>query len=180
MRSCSRLLTCLVCVVPFLGGCLFRAGVAVEHQNGKSKLGFDGRMGIHPLQLVHPVARYADAGLGVAARSSGHVGFYVEGAVVTNKTPLVASSRVLDVFELRQLVAVDATLGVASETGPLRPGIDVLLITEGAGFMHEKSNKSFSWGEIGVGVYLSGRFDRKSWAASLGVQGRGCACLATD
>lgn len=86
----------------------------------------------------------------------------------------------LDVFELRRLVAVDATLGVASATGPLRPGIDVFLIADGAGFMHEKSNKSFAWGEIGVGAYLSGRFDRKSWAASLGVQGRGCACLATD
>jgi hypothetical protein len=180
MRSGSCFLTCLVCLAPFLGGCLVRTGVAVVRENGRSHVSFDGQLGIHPLSLVHSVAPVADAGFGMTMRSEGPVGAYVEGAVVTNRTPLSPASAGLDVFELRQLVALDATL-VGSKAHPaLRPGVDVLLVTETATFSHVNTKREFAWGELGAGLYLSGRFDRRSWSAALGVQARLCACVPHD
>ncbi len=177
MRSGSHLLACLVCIVPFISGCLVRTGVAVVHENGKSQVAFDGQMGIHPLGLVRSVARDADAGFGLTMHSHRSVGAYVEGALVTNKTPLIPASRDFDVFELRQMVAVDATLVTSMAHPTLRPGVDVLLVTEVADFAHVNTKEDFAWGELGVGAYLSGRFDSKSWGASLGLQARSCACL---
>ncbi len=181
MRSGSRFLACLVCIVPFLSGCLVRVGVAVAHEDGKSHVAFNSQMGIHPLGLVRSVARDADAGFGMTMSTRGNnqgpVGAYVEGALVTNKTPLVAAKGTFDVFELRQMVAVDAKLVGSQGPRSLRPGVDVLLITEAASFIHENSKREFAWGETGFGIYLSGRFDRRSWGASLGLQARTCACV---
>ncbi|MEP7124263.1 MAG: hypothetical protein ABJE95_25270 [Byssovorax sp.] len=180
MRPGSCFLACLVCVVPFVSGCLLRVGVAAVHENGASHVALDGQLGIHPLGLVRSVARDADAGFGMTLRSEGPVGAYVEGALVANKTPLKGASEGFDVFELRQMVAVDATL-VGSQAHPaLRPGVDVLLITEVAAFAHVNTKRELIWGETGFGAYLSGRFDRKSWAASLGIQARTCACVPHD
>jgi hypothetical protein len=176
----SRFLICLVVLVPCLSGCLVRTGVAVTHESGKSHVAFDGQMGIHPLGLVRSVARHGDAGFGVTARGDGPAGLYVEGALVTNRSPLAAASGDIDALELRQVVAIDATLMMHGERGPLRPGIDALLVTETAAFAHVNTPRDFSWGEMGAGLYLSGRFDRKSWAASLGVQVRSCACVPHD
>lgn len=180
MRSGSCFLTCLVCLVPFLGGCLIRTGVGVVHESGKSHVTFDGQLGIHPLSLVHSVAPKADAGFGMTMRSEGPVGVYVEGAVVTNRTPLSPPSGGFDVFELRQLVALDATLVGSTAHPVLRPGVDVLLITETATFAHVNTKQEFVWGELGIGAYLSGRFDRRSWGVSLGLQARTCACVPHD
>lgn len=164
-------------MVPFLGGCLIRTGVAVVRENGKSQVAFDGQMGIHPLGLVRSVAGTADAGFGMTARTGGSMGLYVEGALVTKKTPLAPASGNIDVFELRQMVALDATLETSMNGGSLRPGVDVLLVTETAAFTHVSTKKDFAWGELGMGAYLSGRFDSKSWGASFGVQARTCACV---
>jgi hypothetical protein len=180
MRAVSCFFTGLVCLAPFLSGCLVRMGVAVVHESGKSQVAFDGQMGIHPLGLVRSVARDADAGFGATMRSNGSVGAYVEGAVVTNKTPLVPASGGFGVFELRQMVALDATLVTSEKHPALRPGVDALLVIEAAAFSHVNTKKEFAWGEVGFGAYLSGRFDSKSWGASLGIQGRTCACVPHD
>ena len=188
MRSHARSVVCLiglVALVPLLGGCLVRLGVTVVRENGTSQVSADGQLGIHPLGLVRSVARHADAGFGMTFRgpASGRVGLYVEGALVMNKTPLAPASPRFDVFDLRQMVALDATLtktvadGSQLIGGPLRPGVDALLVTEAAGFYHVNTKREIGWGEIGGGLYLSGRFDRRSWGASLGLQARLCACI---
>lgn len=177
MRSRSCFLTCLVAIAPLLSGCLFRAGVGVVHDSGESHVVFDGQMGIHPLGLVRSVAGHADAGFGMTVNSHDLPGAYVEGALVTNKTPPSAASGGFDVFELRQMVALDAKLLLPEAHGTWRPGADLLLITEAATFSHVNTKRDFIWGEVGFGAYLSGRFDRKSWGASLGLQARTCACV---
>ena len=176
----SHFLIFLAGLVPLLSGCLVRTGVAVTHEGGKSHVAFDGQIGIHPLGLVRSVAARGDVGVGFTARGDGPAGLYVEGALVTNRTPIAAASGGIDVLELRQMVAIDATLMSRGDRGPLHPGIDALLVTEMAAFSHVNTAREFAWGELGAGLYLSGRFDRKSWAASLGVQARSCACVPHD